>query len=155
MQDGKKKRGTAKIASLEDDSIDVVFQRRLLLAEGKLHFEHECEYLAKWFNDQQKIQPVGGKKRSISIDRVREKFRERGYNADIYQNMRQMCLDCLLRSARSFLSAYEGEVEAPDERLLKAAHAFRATYEYEDEHALQAVREFIAAHKKANLEQKF
>jgi len=132
MHDEKKKRGRPKTSSWEDDAYEVEFQHRLRMVECEESFEAECKYLAKWFNARQKLQAAGVDKRSVSASRVREKLRERSYDAKNYKDERRRCMNCLLKAARAFLVSSGTEALSSDERLLEAAHAFLAAYDDED-----------------------
>jgi len=106
--DSEKKPGRPKTASWEDDFEDH-FLRRLSRAEVCNTLEAECRYLAEWFAHQQKIQPAGVDKRSISASRIQEKLRDRGYDAKRYGAERQKHVDRLLEAARAFIDTYSEE----------------------------------------------
>ncbi len=110
--DDKKKRGRPKTVSWKEKFHDI-FNQRLRTAIGEKTFEAECRYLAKWFNEQQKIQAVGTDKTVITAQHVRELARTRGYDAKKYQEERWKHIDRLLDAARAFLVSYDEEKQEP------------------------------------------
>jgi hypothetical protein len=109
---GEKKPGRPKKASWEDDFEDE-FIRRLRNAEGEEALDAECKYLADWFAKRQKVRPAGMDEMPITAGRIKEKLRERDYDAKMYKEERWKNIERLLTAARAFLASYDGEIKEP------------------------------------------